>query len=158
MLQPTFFGNGAFRPIALGCFSTMKSQQKALKKEYQQSHRPMGIWLIRNLVNDKVLLGASLNLPGILNRHKFELQMGSHKSKALQADWNALGRGRFTFEMLDEISPRADPAYDYRADLLSLEDLWLEKLAPFGENGYNEPKKTREERLRMIMTNRQDNY
>ena len=37
----------------------------------------------------------------------------------------------FTFEILDEIGPQADPAYDYRADLLSLEDLWLEKLAPY---------------------------
>ena len=87
----------------------MKSQQKALKKEYQQSHRPMGIWQIQNLANDKVLIGASTNLPGILNRHKFELQLGSHKSKTLQADWKHFGSERFTFEILDEISPREDP-------------------------------------------------
>ena len=132
----------------------MNADQKALKKEYQQSHRPMGIWLIRNLVNDKVLIGAALNLPGILNRHQFELQLGNHKCKALQADWNQLGSEQFTFEILDEISPRPDPAYDYRADLLLLEDLWLEKLAPHGERGYNEPKKSKEERLQMIMANR----
>ncbi|MBL8205060.1 MAG: GIY-YIG nuclease family protein [Blastocatellia bacterium] len=135
----------------------MNANQKALKKEYQQSHRPMGIWAIRNLVNDKVLIGAALNLPGILNRHKFALEMGGHKCLALQTDWNELGSERFTFEILDEISPRPDPAYDYRADLLMLEDMWLENLAPYGEKGYNEPKKTREERLRMIMANRQPN-
>ena len=132
----------------------MNDKQKAQKKAYQQSHRPMGIWAIRNLVNDKVLLGAALNLPGRLNRHKVELRMGGHKCQALQNDWNALGSERFTFEILDEISPRPDPAYDYRADLLLLEDMWLENLAPYGEKGYNEPKKTREERLRMIMANR----
>ncbi len=135
----------------------MHADKKALKKEYQQSHRPMGIWAVRNLVNDKVLIGAALNLPGILNRHKFELQLGGHTCKALQADWNALGSERFTFEILDEIGPQADPAYDYRADLLSLEDLWLEKLAPYEEKGYNEPRKTRAERLQMIMANRHGN-
>jgi hypothetical protein len=114
----------------------------------------MGIWAIRNLVNDKLLIGAALNLPGILNRHKFELQLGGHKSRALQADWDALGKEQFTFEILDEIAPQPDPAYDYHADLLSLENLWLEKLQPFDENGYNEPKKSKEERLRMIMANR----
>ena len=132
----------------------MNTDQKALKKAYQQSHRPMGIWAIRNLVTDKVLLGASLNAPGMLNRLKFQLQMGSHPNHALQADWNELGSERFAFEILDEISPRSDPAYDYRSDLLFLEDMWLENLAPYGEKGYNEPKKTREERLQMIMANR----
>jgi hypothetical protein len=35
-----------------------------------------------------------------------------------------------------------------------LEDLWLEKLLPYSEKGYNEPKKTTEERLQMIRANR----
>lgn len=130
------------------------TDKKALKKEYQQSHRPMGIWAIRNLVNDKVLLGSALNLPGMQNRHRFELEKGNHKCQALQDDWNRLGSERFSFEILDEISPRPDPAYDYRADLLMLEDMWLDNLQPYGEKGYNEPKKTREERLQMIMNNR----
>jgi hypothetical protein len=38
-----------------------------------------------------------------------------------------------------------------------LEDLWLEKLEPYGERGYNERKKTSEERLRMIAANRLKN-
>ncbi|HEX4950083.1 MAG TPA: GIY-YIG nuclease family protein [Blastocatellia bacterium] len=135
----------------------MNAEQKARKKEYQQSHRPMGVWAIRNLVNDKVLLGAALNLPGILNRHRFELEKGSHKCQSLQNDWNTFGSERFSFEILDEISPRSDPAYDYRADLLQLEEMWLENLQPYGEQGYNEPKKTREERLQMIMANRLGN-
>lgn len=132
------------------------TNKKALKKQYQQSHRPMGIWAIRNLVNDKVLIGFALDLPGILNRHKFELEKGGHKCLSLQEDWDKLGGERFSFEILDEISPRPDPDYDYRADLVMLEDMWLENLTPFGEKGYNEPKKSREERLRMIMEKRQD--
>lgn len=132
----------------------MNAEQKARKKAYQQSHRPMGIWAIRNLVNDKVLIGASLNLSGMHNRNLSQLQWNGHPNKALQADWNELGSDRFSFEILDEISPRPDPAYDYRADLVLLEEMWLDNLQPYGEKGYNEPKKTREERLQMIMQKR----
>lgn len=132
----------------------MNSEQKALKKEYQQGHTPMGVFQIRNMVNEKVFVGSSLNLPGIFNRHKLELKMGSHKNKALQAEWNEFGADKFAFEILDELTPVSDPQHDYREDLVHLEDLWLEKLQPFGEGGYNEPKKTTEQRLRMIAENR----
>jgi hypothetical protein len=132
----------------------MNANQKALKKTYQQAQRPIGIWQIRNLVNDKVLIGAAMNLPGIINRQKFQLQMGNHPNKALQADWNELGSERFAFEILDEITPNNELGYDYRSELRCLEDLWLENLAPFGEQGYNEPRKSKEERLQIIMMSR----
>ena len=35
-----------------------------------------------------------------------------------------------------------------------MEEMWLEKLEPYGERGYNEKKLTREERLRKIAANR----
>jgi hypothetical protein len=132
----------------------MSARKKELKKEYQQSHQPMGVYQIRNLINDKVLVGATLNLPGILNRHKFQLKMGNHQNKTLQADWREFGEENFAFEILDELTPREDPAHDYKADLAFLEELWLEQLQPFDERGYNERKKDREERLRMIARNR----
>lgn len=114
----------------------------------------MGVFQIRNMVNEKVFVGSSLNLPGIFNRHKLELKMGTHKNKALQAEWNEFGADKFAFEILDELTPVSDPQHDYREDLTHLEDLWLEKLQPFSEQGYNEPKKTTEQRLRMIAENR----
>ena len=132
----------------------MSVKKKELKQEYKQSHRPMGVYQIRNLTNDKVLVGASLNLPGIFNRHKSQLKTGGHQSKSLQADWREFGEEQFAFEILDELTPREDPAYDYRPDLAFLEDLWLEQLQPYGERGYNEKKKNSEERLRMIAQNR----
>ena len=132
----------------------MSVNKKELKQEYKQSHRPMGVYQIRNLTNDKVLVGASLNLPGIFNRQKSQLKTGGHQSKNLQADWHEFGEEQFAFEILDELTPREDPAHDYRPDLAFLEELWLEQLQPYGERGYNEKKKNREERLRMIAQNR----
>ncbi|HZS04707.1 MAG TPA: GIY-YIG nuclease family protein [Blastocatellia bacterium] len=132
----------------------MNNKKKELKREYQQNQPAMGVWQIRNMANDKVLIGASLNLDGILNRHRFQLKMGSHQNRTLQAEWDESGGESFAFEILDELTPREGPGHDYRADLAFLEELWLEKLQPYGDHGYNERKKGREERLRMIAENR----
>ena len=110
----------------------------------------MGVFLIRNLVNDKIFVGSTMNLDAMFNRIRFQLYAGAHPTKSLEADWKQLGAGKFEFEVLEEVFPREDANYDYAADLETLEDLWLEKLEPYGEKGYNEKKKTREERLRMI--------
>jgi hypothetical protein len=132
----------------------MKNKQKELKKKYQQGHRQMGVYQIRNLANEKVLVGTASDLPGIINRHKFALRMGSHQNRQLQADWNEFGEDGFAFEVLDELAPREGAGHDYRADLEFLEDMWLEKLQPYDERGYNVRKKGREERIRMIVEKR----
>ncbi len=126
--------------------------KKEAKQNYRLNARPMGVFQIRNLQNEKVFVGSSLNLDGILNRHEFALKMDGHANKSLQADWNAVGAENFAFEILEELEPREN--LDSKKELEFLEDLWLEKLEPFGEKGYNERKKTREERLRMIAANR----
>jgi hypothetical protein len=127
-------------------------RKKELKKEYLLNHRPMGVFQIRNIVNDKVLIGASLDLPGILNRNKFQLKMGNHPNGALQAEWNEFGAESFAFEILDEITPKE--GRDLREELAFLEELWLEKSQPYGDHGYNEKKKGREEMLRLIAQKR----
>lgn len=132
----------------------MEKSKKQLKQEYRQSPRPMGVFLLRNMVNDKIFLGVSQDLHGIINRHKFQLMRGGHPNKTLQKEWNEYGSESFAFEILDQLQPRPDPDFDYRAELLFLEDLWLEQLQPFGELGYNEPKLSKEEKLRRIAANR----
>jgi hypothetical protein len=128
--------------------------KRTAKRDYKLSHRPMGVFQIRNKVNDKVFVDSSLNIPGKINRLTFQLNAGKHPSKSFQADWNEFGRDGFEFETLEDVMPRSDANYNYAADIETLEDLWLEKLEPYGDKGYNERKKTREERLRMIAANR----
>lgn len=126
--------------------------KKELKLNYKLTHRPMGIFQIRNLTNEKVFIGKSENLEGILNRHEFALKANGHQNKQLQADWNELGADKFAFEILEELEFREN--LDIKKELEFLEDLWLEKLQPFGEKGYNEPKMTSEQRLQMIAEKR----
>ena len=109
----------------------------------------MGVFLIRNNLSDKVFVGGSLDLHGIINRHKFQLTNGIHSNKQLQSDWNELGCNNFAFEIMDEL-PAREGEVDYRAELNALENIWLEKLQPFGERGYNEPKLSRAELLRRM--------
>jgi group I intron endonuclease len=128
--------------------------KKDLKREYKENPRPMGVFQIRNLTNEKVFVGSTLSLEGIFNRFEFQLKMNGHPNKSLQKDWNETGAENFAFEILEELPPRENPGYDYKQDLEVLEDLWLEKLEPYGERGYNERKKTFAERLQMIRDNR----
>lgn len=134
----------------------LNEDKKRLKKDYQQTPRAIGVFLIRNNLNDKVFLAAGVDLRGLINRHKFQLKNGSHPNKQLQADWNESGSYNFAFEIVDELSPRAGDEVDYRAEVAFLEDLWLEKLKPFGERGYNLPKLSREEKLRRIAATRRN--
>ena len=132
----------------------MPIDMKAAKLAYRASRRPMGVFAIRNLVNDKVFVGSSVDLSAIFNRIRFQLFAGAHPNKALESDWKLYGTGKFEFEVLEELPPQADVNYAPAADLETLEDLWLEKLQPYGDKGYNEMKISREERLRMIAANR----
>jgi len=80
----------------------------AAKLEYKLSHRPMGVFQIRNVTNDKVYVDSSLNIPGKINRHRFQLNGGSFKSRSLQKDWNEHGEASFEFETLEPVEPRSD--------------------------------------------------
>ena len=135
----------------------MSNRKKELKEEYKATHTPMGIYQIRNLTNDKVFVGSALNLPGILTSNRLQLSTGNHPNKKLQAEWNEFGGESFAFELLDELTATEGAGYDYRADLAFLEELWLEKLQPYGERGYNEKKRGREERLREMAERRLGN-
>jgi hypothetical protein len=130
------------------------TNKKQLKKDYQLAKRPLGVFLIRNTTNDKVFVGAGLDIQGIINRHKFALSAGGHNSKELQKDWNELGADKFDFEILDQMEPLDTPGFDARRELKFMEEMWLEKLNPYGERGYNEKKLTRNERLKRIADNR----
>lgn len=114
----------------------------------------MGVLLVRNNRNDKVFLAAGPDLNGLINRHKFQLEQKGHPNKELQADWNSQGGNDFAFEIVDEVRPDGGADFDYRKEVKALEDLWLEKLQPYGERGYNQPKLSTEERLKMMRDKR----
>jgi hypothetical protein len=114
------------------------SRRAQLKQDYKEKPPAMGVYAVRNKANGKVLVGSSLNLPGGLNRLRFELTRIGHRAHpALQEDWNRFGEDSFTFEVLDVLPPPEEPGVDVREELKVLEALWLERLRPYGDAGYN---------------------
>jgi len=113
------------------------ANRKELIRQYKETRRPMGIFCVRNTANGKVLIGSSVDLPSRLNRERAQLGFGGHPNPGLQKDWNALGAAAFAFEVLDTLAPPVEPGYDPAYDLGVLEQLWLDKLSPFGERGYH---------------------
>jgi hypothetical protein len=114
----------------------MKTKQD-MKREYKERKKPAGVFQVKNIENGKVLLGSSLNLEGPLNSHKFMLKIGMHRNEALQKDWNTYGSDKFIFEILEVVKVKDDPNFNISDELTLLEQIWLEKLQPFGERGYN---------------------
>ena len=116
---------------------TAPVDRKELTRRYKETRRPMGIFCVRNTANGKVLIGSSVDLPSRLNRERAQLRLGAHPNPGLQKDWNRQGPETFLFETLDTLAPPETPEYDPASDLDVLEKMWLDKLRPFGEKGYN---------------------
>jgi group I intron endonuclease len=114
-----------------------KKTRKEIHREYKERVKPSGVYQVKNLANSRVLLGSSLNLEGPLNRHRFMLKINSHPNKELQKDWNELGPDQFLFEILEVVQVQDNPNFNLKDELTLLEQIWLEKLEPFGERGYN---------------------
>lgn len=114
--------------------------QREAKRAYKQHPLIAGIYQVRNLRNGKIFIGSAQNVRGKLNGVEFSLRQNSHYNEALQADWNQFGPEAFALEILDELKPAEGQTSVDRKDLDVLEDMWLDKLRPFGERGYNRPK------------------
>jgi len=115
-----------------------------VNREYKERKKPAGVFQIKNTANGKVLLGSSLNLEGPLNGHKFMLKIGKHTNEILQKEWNEYGADKFVFEILEEVKVKDDENFNLKDELTLLEEIWLEKLQPFGERGYNLDSKIRQ--------------
>lgn len=118
------------------------ADRKALIRTYKETPRPMGVFRIHNTVLDKSFVGSSRNLPAVLNRERFQLEHGSHPNRALQGDWNRLGADAFVIETLDTLSPAERSTSELADDLAVLEQIWMDKLTPYGDRGYNPPPRT----------------
>ena len=118
----------------------MDDYKKKIKQDYKNRPPEAGVFQIKNLQNGKVFVRGHMNLRAALNRFPMELKMGVMRNAQLQADYNAIGADQFSYEVLERLEPKDDPNYNYKDDLQALEESWLEKLQPYGEQGYNKSK------------------
>lgn len=97
----------------------------------------IGVFQIRNTVNNRIYIEGSMDLDAIWNRHKFQLNTGAHPNDELQKDWKEFGEANFSYEILSEIKQDETKAVDYRKEVRQLEKMFIEELQPFDDKGYN---------------------
>jgi hypothetical protein len=113
--------------------------RRALARKYKDTVLPAGVFVIRNTLSGRVYVAGSLDVEGAMNRARFELGLRSHRNKALVRDWAEHGAAHFSFEVIDRVKERDDPAFDRASELEKLLALWREELQCRSDKGYNTP-------------------
>jgi group I intron endonuclease len=115
-----------------------KKHQDYLKRTYKETRRPAGVYRIRNEKTGKLFIGSSVDVKARINRHKAEIFFaGNHVIPGLLADVKEYGAENFTFEVIEILDGEYESDAALLEDLKLLEQIWLEKCEPFGDNGYN---------------------
>ena len=112
-----------------------KQRRKELIEEYKQIKTYMGVIMIKNETNGKILVSSYPNLKNKWSSIQAQLDMGRHVNSALQKSWNELGAESFSYEVLEERD--SSEVSDVAWEIKQMEKKWLEKLQPYGETGYN---------------------
>ena len=102
------------------------TRRRELKAEYKREARPMDVYAVRDLVGNVAYVGTATDLPGILNRHRFELKLGGHRNADLARAYKDHGPNAFVYEVLDKLEPITEGGQDHAAELETLLSLRLE--------------------------------
>lgn len=90
----------------------------------------IGIYIIKNIVDNKVYIGRSKDIDSRISSHKCNLRRNKHINKHLQNAWNKYGEDNFKFEVV-EICNNIEETY-------SKEIFYIEKYESSNrDKGYN---------------------
>lgn len=84
-----------------------------------------GIYVIKNLINNKVYIGSSKNLTRRKNRHFLELKKQIHHNNYLQNSYNKYGKTAFVFHILEYVEYVEDVK-----DLINCKQWWIDMCNP----------------------------
>ena len=89
----------------------------------------IGIYRIKNLINNKIYIGSTKNIKARWAKHKTLLKHNKHQNIHLQKSWNKYGESAFIFEIIEECEID---------NLLNREQFFIDSLDP----EYNQTKIT----------------
>ncbi|WP_411830191.1 GIY-YIG nuclease family protein [Paenibacillus alba] len=115
------------------------NRRQELQLQYKETKKEAGVFQFRNTINDKRWVVSTKNLR-TMNGKRLELEMGNHRNKPLQKEWNEFGSDAFVLEVLEVLEVKETGYFDANDALKKLEDKWLEELQPFDDRGYNKRK------------------
>lgn len=87
------------------------------------------IYFIKNITNNKIYIGQTIDFHYRIRKHKEKLRKGNHSNEYLQRAWNKYGENSFDFGIFEE-------CVEDRLDVL--ENLYIDKFNSMNRNfGYN---------------------
>ncbi|MDF2557244.1 MAG: LuxR family transcriptional regulator [Bacillales bacterium] len=119
-------------------FKMDKMKKKELQEQFKLVKTYMGVYQIRNNINGKIFIDAFPNIKNKWITLKMQLDMKQHANSELQKDWISFGEAVFEYTVLEEKD--TTDLYDVRWETKQLLKVWLDKLQPYGEKGYNKLK------------------
>ncbi|NLA72512.1 MAG: GIY-YIG nuclease family protein [Clostridiales bacterium] len=106
------------------------TSKKELRSQYKEREIIGGIYIIKNKINNKLLLLSAVDLNGSKNRFQFAQNTDSCIHPKLQNDWLKYGHKAFELIILEELKKSsAQTDAEFRADIDLLTEIWLEKLS-----------------------------
>ena len=105
--------------------TSSKAARRQIASEFKERKVPQGIFAIRCSATGDAWVGSSPNLPAASNSNWFQLRLGQHRSKSLQAAWTQHGEDSFTFETVDQFEEEIAP--------INLRDHFTRKKAEWAE-------------------------
>jgi len=105
--------------------------KRQARKEYKERKTPKGIFAIRCAGASEVWVGASTHLDSERNGIWFQLRLGQHQNKRLQAEWNAKGEEAFTYEVLETLDDDVVPLA-IKDELRERQKHWVKELRASG--------------------------
>lgn len=95
-----------------------------------------GIYIIKNLINNKIYVGSSFNIEKRFKEHKRQLKKNEHKNSHLQSSYNKYGESSFIFQML--VTEKEDVNLTEEKYLRKMEEYYIILFRAYNNKyGYN---------------------
>lgn len=111
-----------------------KQRKKEMISAYKTREMVGGVCILKNTKNNKVLLDATTDIQGSLNRFQFAKMTDSILYSSAAEDWKTFGKDAFTYEVLEEITKEEVQTHqDFRKEVTLLKEMLQAELL---EQGY----------------------
>lgn len=104
-------------------------EKRRLVRDYKEKKATPGIFAVRCLVTNERWLGPSRNLDAQQNGIWFQLNMGNHRIKDMQAAWTTHGEANMVYEVVERFGEEEDlTPYLLQAKLKERLSFWRAEL------------------------------
>ena len=104
-----------------------KERKRQIVRDYKEKSATPGIFAVRCLTTDERWIGPSRNLEAQQNGIWFQLRMGNHRVKAMQAAWNTHGEENLVYEIVEAFEDEDLTPYLLQSMLKERLAYWREK-------------------------------